>query len=580
MPIPSATLLPSVIASTRRTAVRGVLAIATLSLLCNFGMLAGPLVNMQVFNRVLPTRDLGTLAALMTGFGILVGIYVVLEVLRGIALEALAGRVTRRISVPLLRAVAASGRGQAGTSQALADLENLRAFFAGPACTAPFDLLWTPVLLGVLLIAHWGFAALALVSCLILLAMNLVGEAVSRREVLAANESSAGSLRRAADVVLGAEAVLANGMLPTVAARWTEEGARAAGLVHRALLRARAVSAATNALRMAMTGAMVGLGLVLAINGQTSSGSMVAGNMILARILLPFGQIAGTRRRWTDAVASWKRIEAALHDKVPVRYTHVMPAPVPRLVVERLVYIPPGGDRPLLRGVSFTAEPGESIGVIGPSSAGKSTLLRAVIGQLQPTAGGAFLDGTSTYLWEREDLARHLGFMPQGLSLLNATVAENIARMQRPDWRATIDAARRAGVHRLIADLPNGYATRLAGAVLSSGQRQRVALARALYGGPGLLVLDEPSAFLDTSGEEHLVALLSRLRANGVTILLASHRPALLAGVDKLLVLDGGAVTQFGPRTKVMEALKTPPVRLLRKTNRPNFQSVERERVS
>ncbi|MGI4954843.1 MAG: type I secretion system permease/ATPase [Janthinobacterium lividum] len=557
--------LPPVLAAVRRSAARGVLGIAALSLLCNLGMLAGPLVNMQVFNRVLPTRDLGTLGALMTGFAIWLGVYAVLDTLRGAALEALAGRVAKRLSVPLLRAAAAGGRGSGGVGQALADLEALRGFFAGPACTAPFDALWTPVLLLVLMTAHWGFAALALVSCLILVAMNLLGEAVSRREMLAANEGNAASLRRAADAVRGAEAVLANGMLPALARRWTSEAAAAAALVHRALVRARMVSAATSALRMAMTGAMVALGLVLTINGQTSGGGMVAANMILARILLPFAQMASTRRRWTDAAASWRRMEVALHETVPARYTAAMPAPVPRLVVERLVYLPQGGDRPLLRGVSFVAEPGESVGVIGPSSAGKSTLLRAVVGQMQPTAGGAFLDGTSTFLWEREDFARHVGFMPQGLSLLDATVAENIARMQRPDLRAVIDAARLAGAHRMIAGLPDGYATRVAGPVLSSGQRQRVALARALYGRPGLLVLDEPSAFLDAAGEAHLVALLARLRAEGVTVLLASHRPALLAGVDRLLVLEGGAVTQFGPRAEVMRALATPSVRLVRK---------------
>jgi len=499
-------------ALTRRLAIRGVLAVAALSLLCNIGALAVPLFNMQVFNRVLATRDTGTLGMLVVGLALCLVAFTVLDSLRALALEALAGKVTRRLSLPLLRAVAAGGRGAGAGSEALANLETLRGFIATPTCTAPFDIMWAPVLLLALCLQHWGFAVLGALCCAILLVMNLLGDAVSRRQMLAANEASVTALRRAADAVGGAEAVLALGMLPTLVARWETGQRRAAGLVHRAMMRARAVSAATGALRLGMTAAMVGLGLVLALNGLASGGSMVAGNMILARLLLPFQQVAATRRSWTDALAAWRRVQSALDGPVPSRYAHPLPTPAPRLVVERLVYLVPGGDRPLLRGVSFTAEPGESIGIIGPSSAGKSTLVRCMMGMVPPTAGGVYLDGTSTFLWEREDFARHVGYMPQGLALLDETVADNIARMGVPDMAAVLAAAKRAGVHRAIAALPQGYATRIAGGTLSSGQRQRVALARALYSRPGLLVLDEPSAFLDGAGEAEVLQSLSAPR--------------------------------------------------------------------
>ncbi len=553
-------------ALTRRLAIRGVLAVAALSLVCNIGALAVPLFNMQVFNRVLATRDTGTLGMLVMGLALCLVAFTVLDSLRALALEALAGKVTRRLSLPLLRAAAAGGRGAGAGSEALADLETLRGFIATPACTAPFDIMWAPVLLLALCFQRWGFAVLGALCCAILLVMNLLGDAVSRRQMLAANEASATALRRAADAVGAAEAVLALGMLPTLTRRWEAGQRRADGLVHRAMMRARAVSATTGALRLGMTAAMVGLGLVLALNGLASGGSMVAGNMILARLLLPFQQVAATRRSWTDALAAWRRVQAALDGPVPSRYAHALPAPSPRLVVERLVYLAPGGDRPLLRGVSFTAEPGESIGIIGPSSAGKSTLVRCMVGMIPPMAGGVYLDGTSTFLWEREDFARHVGYMPQGLTLLDETVADNIARMGVPDMAAVLAAAKRAGVHRAIAALPQGYATRIAGGTLSSGQRQRVALARALYSRPGLLVLDEPSAFLDGAGEVEVLALLDRLRAEGTTVLLVSHRPALLARVDKLLVLTEGAVSQFGPRAEVLQSLSAPRVRLVRAT--------------
>jgi ATP-binding cassette subfamily C protein len=236
---------------------------------------------------------------------------------------------------------------------------------------------------------------------------------------------------------------------------------------------------------------------------------------------------------------------------------------MPRLVLDRAVFIPAGGDRPLLRGVSFTAEPGECVGIVGPSSAGKSTLLRLVMGMSAPTAGGAFLDGTSTYHWEREDFSRHVGYVPQGLALVDGTIAENIARLGAPDAAALLDASKRAGLHRVVAVLPQGYATRIAGATLSSGQRQRVALARALYSKPGLLVLDEPTAFLDGDGEAEFIRLLARLRAEGTTVLLVTHRPALLATADKLVVLQDGAVAQCGAPGELLGGLTGPRVRLL-----------------
>ena len=554
------------VALTGGIAIRGVLCVAALSLICNIGALSLPLFNMQVFNRVLATRDLDTLSMLVAGLILCLLAFTALDTLRSLALEALAGKVTRRLALPLIRAVAAGGRGAGAASEALSDLETLRSFVASPACTAPFDAMWTPVMLLALVAQHWGFAALGALSCAVLFVMNVLGDGVSRRQMLAANEASANAMRSAADAVGAAEVVLALGMLPTLTRRWEAGQRRAAGLVHQAMLRARAVSAVTNALRMGMTGAMVGLGLGLALSGLASGGSMVASNMILARLLLPFQQVAATRRRWVDALAAWGRVRSALECPVPPRYAHAMPAPTPRLVVERLVYMPPGGGPPLLRGVSFVAEPGESVGIIGPSSAGKSTLIRLIMGMLPPTAGGVYLDGTSTFLWEREDFARHVGYVPQGVALLDETVADNIARMRAPDMAAVLNAAKRAGAHGVIAGLPQGYATRIAGGTLSTGQRQRVSLARALYGRPSLLVLDEPSAFLDGAGEADVLALLASLRAEGTTVLVVTHRPALLATMDKLLVLTEGTVSKYGPRAAVLESLAAPRVRLVRAT--------------
>lgn len=546
----------------RGLALRGVLAVSGLSLLCSMGVMLLPLFSMQVFNRVLTTRNVDTLSALSAGLLIGLLAYAVLDWLRGEAQAVLADRFARQLSLPLLRRSAES-RSASGAG-ALRDLETLRQFIASPVCLAPFELAWSPLLTLMLLAMHWAYGLMAVCCCAVLCGMNVLGDALSRRQLLAANDVAANSLRDVAGAIRAADAVVSMGMLPALARRWDRAQRRSVLAAHTALLRAREIAAVTRALRMAMTGAMVALGVVLVVGGNASTGSMIAANMVLARILLPFEQIAGTRRQWTDAQAAWGRVRALLEAPDDTRYTAALPVPDGRLVAEGLVHVPPGAERPVLRGLSFNVGPGEILGVIGPSGAGKSTLLRLVLGMDRPLAGGVFLGGHNTALWEREDLARHIGYVPQSAAMTQGTIAENIARLGVPDAAAAVRAAKAAGVHDVIAGLPDGYATDLAGFTLSVGQRQRLALARALYGAPRLLLLDEPSAFLDAAGEAMLLGLLRGLRAEGTSAILVTHRPALIAAADLLLVLRDGVADRFGTRAEVLHALRSPPVRLLR----------------
>ncbi|WP_270939371.1 ATP-binding cassette domain-containing protein, partial [Falsiroseomonas oryzae] len=223
------------------------------------------------------------------------------------------------------------------------------------------------------------------------------------------------------------------------------------------------------------------------------------------------------------------------------------PCPEGRLVLERLTVLVPKEPRPLLREVSLVAAPGDVVAIAGAVGSGKSTLLRMIAGAARPAAGAAFLDGHATWQWDREDIARHLGMLPQEPVLTEGTVAEAIARLGTPDMRAVIRAARLAGAERTVARLPYGYATRIGpDTPLSLGQRQRIALARAVYGEPRLVLLDEPSAWLDAEGEATVLALLAALRERGATVLFTSHRPVLLRAADRVLVLRHGMLVQAG----------------------------------
>lgn len=558
------------ISDLRLQAIRGGLAMAALSFVCNIGALAVPLYNMEVFNRVMTTHNMNTLMGLSVGVAISVGAYLVLDHLRIAALTVLGDRFARTLSPALLQAASIAGMRSANPMQAIRDAETLRQFIASPMLTAPLDLLWCPVLLLVLFAMGWGFAALAAVFVIVLAGLNLLGDGIARRPMMEANQRSADGFRDVASATRGAEAVVAMGMLPALARRWDRAQNQALSAGTRAQLRSKAITALTRALRSAMTGAMVATGLVLVLNGYASSGSLVAGNMILARMLMPFEQFAGTLRQWGDAAAAWQRVRKLLAEAVPARYPYPLPRPDGNLVVERLMFMPQGADRPILRGISFRVAPGEVIGIVGPSASGKSTLLKLLLGISEPTSGGVFLDGHSTYLWNREDLARHIGYVPQSAVLSDGTVAENIARGCEPDRKAVVAAAKCAGVHDTIADLPHGYATRIAGAgmTMSAGQRQRIALARALYRSPRILILDEPNAFLDSAGEAMLDSLLDRLRKDGVGVLISTHRPSVVRSVDKLLVLNQGVIEHFDAREAVMRALDGPPIRLVRASSR------------
>jgi ATP-binding cassette subfamily C protein len=258
-------------------------------------------------------------------------------------------------------------------------------------------------------------------------------------------------------------------------------------------------------------------------------------------------------RQWVLAASAWKRVRELLSARASQRETLPTPRTQGTLAIDRLIYAPQGAEQTVIKGISFSLEPGEALGVVGPSGAGKSTLARLLVGVLRPNAGGVYLDGHNAYLWERGSFGAMVGYLPQSVSLLNGTIAENIARMGTPDPKALLHAARLAGVHELIGRLPLGYDTAVNDGdfKLSGGQRQRIGLARALYGSPRLIVLDEPNANLDAEGEQSLIRAVNAAREDGAIIVLIAHRPSVMQVVDKILVLREGRISQFGPRSAI-----------------------------
>lgn len=551
----------------RRAALAVLPLLAALALLLAAFMLAMPLFFMQVLDRVLGTGSEATLAWLGLALGIGLCIQGGLEYLRTRAMQLAGDRLATRLN-PLAFAAAShlAGAGRADATQLLHDVLALRQFAASPAATAGVDLAWVPPLLLVLALLHPVYALVAVLCVAVLLALNLAAGPLLRRTLAGAADAEARAVGAMALALRGAEAVVAMGMLPALAARWHAAQAEAERLVGRGLARTRAVGVVIRAARMLMTGAMVATGVLLVMAGQATPGTMIAASLLLARVLFPFEQLGATARAWAEAAAAWRRLADAAAEADRPGPSFAAPCRTGTLAVERLVYLPPGAARPVLRGVSFSLAPGEVLAVLGPSGAGKSTLLRLLLGMEAPTAGHVQLDGYPPHLWQRADFARHVGHLPQHLALTDATIAETIARLDTPDMRQVILAARAAGIHGLIGTMPHGYATRLgeAGFMLSDGQRQRLALARALYGQPRLLLLDEPNAHLDAEGEAVLARAIGAVRARGGSVLLVTHRRGLIEAADQLLVLRDGLIDRQGARATVLEELAIPPVRKAR----------------
>jgi ATP-binding cassette subfamily C protein EexD len=357
-----------------------------------------------------------------------------------------------------------------------------------------------------------------------------------------------------------AEALEAMGMLGPIQQRWLERHKGVLSLQALASDRAGLLTATSKILRMLLQSLVLGLGAYLAIEHVTTPGVMIAAMILSGRALAPIDQLIGTWRQFVSARTAYGRLRELLKT-VPVRPRRMsLPPPRGDLLVEQTVATPPGAGAPVLKGISFAAAAGESVGIIGPSAAGKSTLARVVLGVWSLQAGKVRIDGADVSQWNRDELGPHVGYLPQDIELFDGTVSENIARFGTVDADKVVEAARKAGVHEMILRLPKGYDTPIGegGAVLSGGQRQRVGLARALYGDPVLVVLDEPNSNLDDQGELALLQAMAALKAAGQTLLIISHRPNVLSGVDKILVLREGQVQTFGPRDQVLAQFARP----------------------
>jgi PrtD family type I secretion system ABC transporter len=428
----------------------------------------------------------------------------------------------------------------------------LRRLLAGPGVVAMFDAPWAPLYLLTIAAMHPLLGGIALLGALALFGLGLFTEYATRRHAERAIDTGRATQRQAEALLRNSEVVVAMGMTGAAIGQWQarcDEQHR----THETLAAASArLGALARVARQMLQVIALGFGAWLVVGRQASPGIMIAATILLGRALQPVELLIGGWKSMIEARGAWRRLEQRKLRPRPARLS--LPAPKGRLEVERLGFAFSPDRAPLLRNLCFTVFPGESLGLVGPSAAGKTTLLRLLLGVRTPQSGVVRLDGSDIARWDREQLGRAIGYLPQNVELFAGSVAANIARLQKPDPEAVIRAAQLAQAHELIQRLPEGYDTDIgdSGCLLSGGQRQRIALARALYGEPRLLILDEPNANLDEEGDDALAAALTTLKARGITVVVVSHRRRLISQLDRIAILRNGKLEAFGPSSLVL----------------------------
>lgn len=535
--------------------------VAAFSLVINVLLLVGPLYMMQVYDRVLTSGSLPTLLYLTLVAGLLILVGAVLEATRSRILVRLGGRLDQRLSGQLFARVMSQGpAGSDGKTAALEDLDRVRSFLTGSGLFFFFDAPWTPIFIAVIFLLHPMLAMVSLGGAIALFALAVLSEVTTRRLLLQATRHFAAASGFAAGASANADTITAMGMMQGLRRRWQDHYRKGLFLQAKASDRGGFLTAATKFVRPMLQVAILAVGAFLVLNQSVSAGAMIAASIMMGRALAPVEGAIGNWRNFVLARAAYGRLKHALDGQTREGRSLSLPRPQGALSVEQLVGGPTGAERPIFRGISFGLGAGQTLGIIGPSASGKSTLARFLVGALHPLSGKVRLDNASLSEWAPSELGPHVGYLAQNIELFDGTVAENIARFGPLDDEAIISAAQQADIHDTILRLPNGYETRLgpSGTMLSGGQRQRVGLARAIYGNPSFVVLDEPNSNLDGQGEVSLLATLKALRDAGTTLIIITHRPAILQAADKILVLQEGAIAHFGPRAEVLRRILYP----------------------
>ncbi len=530
------------------------------SFFVNMLMLVPSFYMLQVYGRVVTSGSISTLVMLTLIMTILMATMGSLEWTRSRIMVRLSTKLDVMLSRDVYRASfkrALDSGGMDASAQPLNDLTGLRQFLSGNGLFAFFDAPWLPVYIGVMFLFHPWFGWIAIASAIVLLCLAAVNEKLTGKAIAEANKQNIAASLYTTKNLRNAEVIESMGMLHTLMERWGVRQKQVLALQSSASDKGGLVTSLSKTFRMLVQSLILGVGAYLAVKQEITPGLMIAGSILLGRALAPIDLMIGSWKGFISARSQYERLNEILDKQQAEPQRMSLPAPQGNVLVENLIVGAPGSKTTILKNISFAVQAGSVVGIIGPSASGKSTLARALLGVWAPQHGVVRLDGADINNWDKQELGPYVGYLPQDIELFEGSISENIARFGEIDSEKVIQAAKTAGVHEMILQLPDGYDTVIGseGVNLSGGQRQRVGLARAIYGTPRLIILDEPNSNLDEVGERALAQAIAQLKGTGATIFIITHRTNILAQLDRLLVLSNGTIGLYGPRELVMAEL-------------------------
>lgn len=517
---------------------------------------------LEVYDRVINSRSVNTLMMITL---VAFGAYAMMEVLEKIRSQLLwrlgvqfelkmASRIYEAMFDGLLRK-------QMGNAMLVQnDFRTVREFFNNPALSALFEVPVAMLSVGLIFLINPLLGWAALFGAVLQTSVAWLVQRASRKPLLEAQRRSQEAQAYAEASLRNTQVMESMGMMPAVMAQWQKKQTAFLSFQARASEAAGSLNAVSKLLQQLMGSVLLGLGAWLLLGNALNGGSamMIISSVLAGRLLSPLTQVVQQWGALVSVSAAWSRLETLL-EQVPARSQNMrLPAPKGELVVEALTAAAPGQSQPILRGIQFGLPPGCVLGVVGPSASGKTSLARLLMGLWHPLAGKVRLDGADVHIWDKEELGPHVGYLPQGVELIEGSLAENIARFGETDRSRIEEAAQLVGLHEFIVSLPQGYDTPVGrdGGLLSGGQRQRVALARALYGNPVFVVLDEPNSSLDEAGDAALLRAIQILKSRGTTFVVITHRTSVLSVTDRLLVLRDGTQQLYGSTAEVLQKLR------------------------
>lgn len=550
----------------------------------NLLLLAPSLYLLQIYDRVLASRSVDTLLMLTLVAAAAVVVNGLLDSLRRAALSRIGFWLEDRLRPSVFAAAFdfARLRDPSTAAEACRDLSTIRQFMASPACAVLFDVPWAVVFFVVLFLVHPLLGTIGAAAAVLMLACALANEFFTRPALNRAHTAEAGTNHRLTAALRNVQAIRAMGMLEGTFRLVQRDVASAREAQLSAARRGEAFQGFSKGARSLVQVVIMGAAAWLVLHYHVSAGIIFVSSLLLGRGLAPIEGVIGGWKSWSSARFSYRRLTELLAtgEADGTAEAFGLPEPEGLLTVDGLTYVPPGSNALVLQGISFSVAPGECVGIIGPSGAGKTTLARIIMGISKPTMGRVRLDGADISQWLQADGAKHLGYLPQEVELFEGSIKDNIARLRDADTEDVVQAAQLVGLHNAIMQLPRGYDTLIGegGFRLSGGQRQCLGLARAFFGSPHLVVLDEPNANLDDYGEKALYRAVERMKASGTSIIIITHRLGILNTADKIAVMGGGTIKAFGSAQEIYNKFFRKPDTADRESAPPqNAQSEQTE---